>query len=39
MDWHGRARTDKYSVVLLNGTNGGGYFLTKTKAGAVILEP
>jgi hypothetical protein len=29
----------RYGVILLNGTNGGGYFLNKTNAGAVILEP
>jgi hypothetical protein len=28
-----------YGVILLNGTNGGGFFLTKTNGGAVILEP
>ena len=27
------------AIILLNGTNGGGYFLTKTYAGAIILGP
>jgi uncharacterized repeat protein (TIGR02543 family) len=35
----GASKTTGYGVILLNGTNGGGYFLTKTNAGAVILEP
>jgi uncharacterized repeat protein (TIGR02543 family) len=35
----GASKTTGYGVTLLNGTNGGGYFLTKTNAGAVILEP
>jgi hypothetical protein len=29
---------DQYGAVLLNATNGGGYYLTKTNAQAVILE-
>jgi hypothetical protein len=35
----GASKTTGHGVILLNGTNGGGYFLTKTNAGAVILEP
>jgi len=34
-----RGRPSGRGAILLNGTNGGGYFLTKTNAGAVILEP
>jgi hypothetical protein len=35
----GTSKTTGYGVILRNGTNGGGYFLTKTNSGAVILEP
>jgi uncharacterized repeat protein (TIGR02543 family) len=35
----GASKTTGYGVILLNGTNGGGYFLNKANAGAVILEP
>ena len=35
----GASKTTGYGVILLNGTNGGGYFLNKTNGGAVILEP
>ena len=35
----GRAKITGYAVVLLNGTNGGGYFLTTTNSGAIILQP
>ena len=35
----GASKTTGYSVILLNGTNGGGYFLNKANAGAVILQP
>jgi hypothetical protein len=35
----GATETTGYGAVLLNATNGGGYFLTKTNAGAIILEP
>ena len=35
----GASKTTGYGVVLLNGTNGGGYFLTKTNSGAIILSP
>ena len=35
----GASRTTGYGAILLNETNGAGYFLTKTNAGAIILEP
>jgi hypothetical protein len=35
----GAAKATGYGVILPNGTNGGGYFLTKTNAGAVIFNP
>lgn len=35
----GRFKADGYGVVLLNGTNGGGYFLTTTNTGAIELAP
>jgi hypothetical protein len=35
----GANKTNGYGAILLNATNGGGYFLTKTNAGAVILQP
>ena len=35
----GASKTTGYGVILLNETNGGGYFLTKTNAGAIILQP
>jgi hypothetical protein len=35
----GASKVTGYGAILLNATNGGGYFLTKTNAGAVILEP
>jgi hypothetical protein len=35
----GASKTTGYGVILLNGTNGGGYFLNKANAGSVILEP
>jgi hypothetical protein len=35
----GASKTTGYGVILLNGTNGGGYFLTKTNYGAIILSP
>jgi len=35
----GANKTNGYGAILLDGTNGGGYFLTKTNAGAVILKP
>jgi hypothetical protein len=35
----GASKTTGYGVILLNGTNGGGYFLTKTNAGSIILSP
>ncbi len=35
----GKTTTTGYAAILQNSTNGGGYFLTKTNAGAVILQP
>ena len=35
----GASKVTGHGAILLNETNGGGYFLTKTNAGAVILEP
>lgn len=35
----GRTKTTGYGVILLNATNGGGYFLTKTNAGALDFSP
>ena len=35
----GAAKTSGYGVVLLNGSDGGGYFLSKTNAGSLILSP
>jgi len=35
----GKTSTTGHGAILLNATNGGGYFLTKTYAGAVILQP
>ena len=35
----GASKITGYGVILLNATNGGGYFVTKTNAGAVLLEP
>jgi hypothetical protein len=35
----GANKTTGYGAILLNETNGAGYFLTKTNAGAFILEP
>ncbi len=35
----GASKVTGHGAILLNATNGGGYFLTKTNAGAVILEP
>jgi hypothetical protein len=35
----GASKVTGHGAILLNETNGGGYFLTKTNARAVILEP
>jgi hypothetical protein len=35
----GRATTIGHGVILQNSTNGGGYFVTTTNSGAVILTP
>jgi uncharacterized repeat protein (TIGR03803 family) len=35
----GKATTTGYAAILQDSTNGGGYFLTKTNAGAVLLQP
>ena len=35
----GKATTSGYAAILQDSTNGGGYFLTKTNAGAIILSP
>jgi hypothetical protein len=35
----GSAKTTGYGTILLNATNGGGYFATKTNAGAIQLGP
>jgi hypothetical protein len=35
----GKSAMTGYGVVLLNETNGGGYFLTKTNSGAILLQP
>jgi hypothetical protein len=35
----GASRVSGYGAILLNGTNGGGYFLTKTQAQAIQLGP
>ena len=35
----GRFKATGYGVVLLNATNGGGYFLTATNTGAIELSP
>jgi hypothetical protein len=35
----GASKITGYGAILLNATNGAGYFVTKTNAGTVILEP
>jgi sugar lactone lactonase YvrE len=35
----GAAKVSGTAVILLNGTNGGGYFLTRTNAGSILLQP
>jgi hypothetical protein len=35
----GASKTTGHGAIWLNGTNGGGYFLTKTNAGAILLQP
>ena len=35
----GASKVTGHGVILLNATKGGGYFLTKTNAGAIILDP
>jgi uncharacterized repeat protein (TIGR03803 family) len=35
----GSAKVTGHGAILYNTTNGGGYFLTKTNAGAILLEP
>jgi hypothetical protein len=35
----GVSKVTGHGAILLNATNGGGYFLTKTNAGAIELEP
>jgi hypothetical protein len=35
----GRATTIGYGAILQDSTNGGGYFVTKTNAGAILLTP
>ena len=35
----GASKQTGYGVILPNGTNGGGYLLTRTNAGAIILQP
>ncbi len=35
----GSEKTIGYGAILLNVTNGGGYFLTKSNAGAIELGP
>ena len=35
----GKATTVGYAAILGDSTNGGGYFLTKTNAGTIILQP
>jgi hypothetical protein len=35
----GSAKKTGYGVILPNGTNGGGYFLTRTNSGAILLQP
>ena len=35
----GPSKTTGYGVILLNGTNGGGYLLNKTSAGSIELAP
>jgi sugar lactone lactonase YvrE len=35
----GASKSTGYGVLLPNGTNGGGFFLDKTNAGAIILQP
>ena len=35
----GASKVNGYGAILLNATNSGGYFLTETNAGAVVLQP
>jgi hypothetical protein len=35
----GTATTTGYAAILQDTTNGGGYFLIKTNAGAVLIQP
>jgi hypothetical protein len=35
----GAAKVTGHGAILLNASYGGGYFLTKTSAGAIILAP
>lgn len=35
----GASKLTGYGAILLNGTNGGGYYLAETNAGAILLEP
>jgi hypothetical protein len=38
-DGSGKATATGFGAVLQNSTNAGGYFLTKTNAGSILLSP